>query len=88
MTLGEYIRKNRSKKGLAQEKLARELDVATHTVWLWENNQMMPAWTKLPKLAELLDVDLEELKRLKLLAQMTQLIEKHDIRVRVKSGGK
>lgn len=61
MTLGKRIAMLRRQKGLKQEDLANTLGVSSQAVSKWENDQTCPDISLLPKLAELLDVSVDEL---------------------------
>lgn len=61
MTLGKRIAMLRRQKGLKQEDLANELDVSPQAVSKWENDQTCPDISLLPKLAQLLNVSVDEL---------------------------
>lgn len=55
-SIGKRIAAARKRKGLTQERLARELDSSAQTVSRWERDAFAPDETFLPKLAALLDV--------------------------------
>ena len=61
MTIGKRIAMLRRQKGLKQEDLANELDVSPQAVSKWENDQTCPDISLLPKLAQLLNVSVDEL---------------------------
>ena len=61
MTLGKRIAALRRQKGLKQEDLANELDVSPQAVSKWENDQTCPDISLLPRLAQLLNVSVDEL---------------------------
>ena len=61
INFGETLKKIRTRKELSQEKLAADLFVARSTVARWENGSRMPDATMLVKIAEYLDVDVNEL---------------------------
>lgn len=60
-TLGKRIAMLRRQKGLKQEALANALDVSPQAVSKWENDQTCPDISLLPKLAQLLEVSVDEL---------------------------
>ncbi len=60
-TLGERIAEQRRKKGLRQEDLAEALCVSSQAVSKWENDASCPDIMLLPKLAEQLDISIDEL---------------------------
>ena len=61
LTLGKRIAMLRRQKGLKQDTLAEELGVSPQAVSKWENDQTCPDISLLPKLAELLEVSVDEL---------------------------
>ena len=61
MTVGENIARLRKARGLSQEQLARKLDITRQAVTKWENNRSQPSTENLIRLAELLEVDMNEL---------------------------
>ncbi len=61
MNLGEKIYHLRVKKNLSQGDIADALDVSRQSVSKWENNNAVPDLDKIIKLAELLEVSLDEL---------------------------
>ena len=61
MTLGKRIAMLRRQKGLKQDTLAEVLGVSPQAVSKWENDQTCPDISLLPKLAELLEVSVDEL---------------------------
>ena len=61
MTLGKRIAMLRRQKGLKQDDLANTLGVSSQAVSKWENDQTCPDISLLPKLAELLEVSVDEL---------------------------
>lgn len=60
-TIGNRIGILRREKGLTQDSLAELLDVSPQAVSKWENDQNCPDIGLLPKLAEILDVSVDEL---------------------------
>lgn len=60
-TFGKRISFLRRQKGLKQEDLADMLNVSFQAVSKWENDINCPDISLLPKLAELLDVSIDEL---------------------------
>lgn len=60
-TMGNRIGMLRRRKGMKQEELAEKLGVSPQAVSKWENNQTCPDIALLPKLAQLLDVSVDEL---------------------------
>ena len=61
LTLGKRIALLRRQKGLKQDTLAEVLGVSPQAVSKWENDQTCPDISLLPKLAELLEVSVDEL---------------------------
>ena len=61
MTLGKRIAALRKEKELKQDTLAEALGVSPQAVSKWENDQTCPDISLLPRLAELLDVTVDEL---------------------------
>lgn len=85
MTLGKRIAALRKEKGLKQDMLAEVLGVSSQAVSKWENDQTCPDISLLPKLAELLDVSVDELLsgKKKELAQTAKVLppeERKDIK--------
>ncbi|HET8859289.1 helix-turn-helix transcriptional regulator [Marivirga sp.] len=63
-TFGEYIRNQRDKKEMTQDKLSKLLDIPYTDVSKIENGKKKFKFDKLPDLAEILNIDLQELKDL------------------------
>lgn len=61
MTIGEKISQLRKIKGLTQAELAEHLGVTDKAVSKWERNLSCPDIATIPRLAEILDVSVEEL---------------------------
>lgn len=61
MSVGERITKLRRERNISQNQLAQAMEVSRQAVSKWENGQSTPDATKMIKLAELLDTDLEYL---------------------------
>lgn len=61
MSLGERIIELRKLSGLSQTQLAKDMDVSRQAVSKWETDQATPDPSKLIKLAEVLDTDIEYL---------------------------
>lgn len=61
ITLGTRIAALRKKKGMKQDEIAEILNVSAQAVSKWENDQTCPDITLLPKLAEILNVSVDEL---------------------------
>jgi len=60
-TTAEKIRHLRKEKGLTQEELARQLGVTNQAVSKWENSLSYPDVTLLPKLAQILETNVDSL---------------------------
>ncbi len=63
MKLNELIKQAREKKGYTLSKMARLSDVELHTYQRWERGQM-PSAENLIKLIDLLDLDINEVKKI------------------------
>ncbi len=61
MTIGKRIALLRKEKGLTQEDLANAMGVSPQAVSKWELGQTCPDISALPKLADLLEVTVDEL---------------------------
>ena len=61
MSIGDRIIELRTQRNISQSQLAKAMDVSRQAVSKWENGQSTPDPTKMIKLAELLDTDLEYL---------------------------
>ena len=61
MTMGEIILNKRKELGLTQSELASKLNVTDKAVSKWERNASCPDIGTIPKLAEVLGVDVNEL---------------------------
>lgn len=60
-TLGEMISSLRKEKNMTQNDLAEKMNVTDKAVSKWERNLSYPDVNSIPKLAEILDVSVEEL---------------------------
>jgi transcriptional regulator with XRE-family HTH domain len=60
-TYGGYLRQLREKHRLSQQEVADFIDIAQSTYSLWESDKYSPQVEYLPKLAEILKVDIQEL---------------------------
>lgn len=63
-TIGLLISTRRKEKGLTQKALAEQLNVTDKAVSKWERDIAKPDINTIPKLAEILDLSLEELMNL------------------------
>lgn len=59
--IGEIISTLRKEKGMTQNDLAQKLNVTDKAVSKWERNLSCPDINSIPKLAEVLEVSVEEL---------------------------
>jgi len=59
--MGEIIAFQRKEKGMTQAELAEKMNVTDKAVSKWERNFSCPDVNSLPKLAEILDISVEEL---------------------------
>lgn len=60
-TLGEIISCLRKEKGMTQNDLAEKMSVTDKAVSKWERNLSCPDINSIPRLAEILDVSIDEL---------------------------
>ena len=60
MTIGEFIKDLRHKKGITQEELAGKTDISVRTIQRIENGEVDPRSYTLQKIASVLDIDYEE----------------------------
>lgn len=60
-TLGERIAEARKRNGYTQEEFSQKLNVTAQAVSKWENDLSCPDIQLLPKIAELLNVSIDEL---------------------------
>jgi len=61
VSLGEKLRKAREKAGYTQERLARDLDVSTQTVYKIEKSKHNPSFQLVKDIAKLLKISLDSL---------------------------
>lgn len=64
-SMGEIISTLRKEKGMTQKELADKLNITDKAVSKWERDIACPDTTTIPKLAEILEVSLEELMNAK-----------------------
>lgn len=64
-SMGEIISTLRKEKGMTQKELADKLNITDKAVSKWERDIACPDTTTIPKLAEVLEVSLEELMNAK-----------------------
>jgi len=60
-SIGDIISSLRKEKGMTQADLAEKMNVTDKAVSKWERNLSCPDVNSIPKLAEILDVSVEEL---------------------------
>lgn len=60
-TFGTLVRRSRLAQSLTLEEVAYELDVSRQTVWNWEQGMSKPRLTRLRPLAEVFELDPDEL---------------------------
>lgn len=60
-TMGEIISSLRKEKGMTQKELAEKLHITDKAVSKWERGIACPDTQTIPKLAEILDISIEEL---------------------------
>ena len=60
-TIGEIISELRKEKGMTQNDLAEKMNVTDKAVSKWERNLSCPDVNSIPKLAEILEISVEEL---------------------------
>ncbi len=58
---GSFLKELRKEKGLTQEQLAEQFQVAGRTVSRWENGNNMPDLSLLVEIADFYDVDIREI---------------------------
>ena len=61
MSIGQRIAELRNERNISQNQLAKAMEVSRQAVSKWENGQSTPDSTKLIKLAEFLNTDVEYL---------------------------
>ena len=59
--LAQTLREERLRAGLTQEQLAEKLEVSRQAVSKWERDISCPDISSIPKLAEILNIDVKEL---------------------------
>jgi len=64
-SMGEIISTLRKEKGMTQKDLADKLGITDKAVSKWERNLSFPDTATIPKLAEILEVSVEELMNVK-----------------------
>lgn len=64
-TMGEVISTLRKEKGMTQKELADKLNITDKAVSKWERDVSFPDTATIPKLAEILEVSVEELMNAK-----------------------
>ncbi len=61
MTIGEYIKEQRIRKGLTQEELATKIEVSVRTIQRIEKGEVDPRTFTLQAISEALGIQYEEL---------------------------
>jgi len=61
MTIGDKIKALRNEKGMTQDAVAEAMNVTRQAVAKWENNQSAPSTTNIMKLAEIFQVEFQDL---------------------------
>ena len=87
--VGENIRKKREEKGLSQETLAQVLNVTRQTVSSWETGRTEPDLDTLHRIAQVLEVTVEELiysQRLKEPTVIQQVVERKEVKNSIEAG--
>lgn len=64
-SMGKIIKTLRNEKGMTQKELADKLNITDKAVSKWERDIAFPDTATIPKLAEILEVSLEELMNAK-----------------------
>ena len=59
MSIGQRITQLRTERNMSQNQLAKAMEISRQAVSKWENGQSTPDATKMIKLAEVLDTDVE-----------------------------
>ena len=60
-TIGDRIRRTRELRGISQAQFAKHFDVQQSHVWKWESGMRVPRLSTLMRMADYLDVTLDEL---------------------------
>lgn len=61
MNIGNKIKELRKSRGFTQEELASKCGLSKNGLWNYENNKRVPTMDTLNKIADALDIDIEEL---------------------------
>ena len=61
MNIGERMKKLRTRKGLSQSQLAKELDISDNSIGMYETGQREPGLEVLEKIANCFDVSMDYL---------------------------
>jgi transcriptional regulator with XRE-family HTH domain len=88
-TAGENIRKYREQKKVSQEEMAQSLNVTRQTVSSWETGRTEPDLDTLHRIAQYLEVTVEELiysQRLKEPTVIQQVVERKEVKTTVETG--
>ena len=65
-SMGEIVSTLRREKGMTQKELANKLNITDKAVSKWERDIAYPDTQTIPKLAEILDISVEDLMNAKL----------------------
>ena len=84
-SMGEIISTLRKEKGMTQKELADELNITDKAVSKWERNIAFPDTATIPKLAEVLEVSVEELMNAKAMPTSEQKGAVHIINIILKA---
>lgn len=84
-SMGEIISTLRKEKGMTQKELADELNITDKAVSKWERNIAFPDTATIPKLAEVLEVSVEELMNAKAIPTSEQKGAVHIINIILKA---
>lgn len=87
--VGENIRKQREQKHVSQEEMAQALNVTRQTVSSWETGRTEPDLDTLHRIAQYLEVTVEELIYSRRLAEPTviqQVVERKEVKKTVEVG--
>jgi len=88
-TAGEDIRRYREQKKVSQEEMAQALNVTRQTVSSWETGRTEPDLDTLHRIAQYLEVTVEELiysHRLKEPTVIQQVVERKEVKTTVETG--
>ncbi|MGN1371327.1 MAG: helix-turn-helix domain-containing protein [Candidatus Coprovivens sp.] len=78
-SMGDMISTLRKEKGMTQSELAEKMKVTDKAVSKWERNLSCPDINSIPKLAQILDITIEELLNAKTKKNLTKTDEIIDL---------